>query len=172
MKLKLVLNIISRKIKIVPQLATLDTIENDYDKVAYNIYYADDVTESLVVNIRQDLNCCLLVFSDKRGTEEAKVIEEEMADIFNLMSEGLFRLIIYDNYPKFLENILPEKMYRKQIEDRMLKDEVAVKYDGNLYKSIKLGSSYVVVDSDLHAVEDEERAEAIYCKINLSKSMF
>ena len=49
---------------------------------------------------------------------------------------------------------------------------MAVKYDGELYKSIKLGNSYVVVDSNIHAVEDEELAEAIYCKISLSKSMF
>ena len=88
------------------------------------------------------------------------------------MSKGLFKLIIQNNYPKFLENILPEKIYIKQIEDRALKDEIAVKYDGELYKSIKLGNSYVVINSELQEVGDAELAEAIYCKISLSKSMF
>lgn len=172
LKLKLVLTVISRKIKIVPKLATLDTIENDSDKVGYNIYYSDDVSESLAINIRQDLTSDLVLLSDARGSHERKTIEKEMKAIFELLSQGLFKLIIQDKYPKVLESILPEKMYIKQIEDRILKDEISVKYDGQLYKSIKLENSYVVVDSRLHEVEDKSIAEAIYCKINLSKSMF
>ena len=113
-----------------------------------------------------------MVFSKFRGPEESEIIEEEMSDLFNLISKGLFKLILDDNYPKTLESILPEQVYIDQIEDRILKDEIAVKYDGNLYTSIRLGNSYVIVDSKLHAIEDEDIAEAIYCKINLSKSMF
>lgn len=171
-KLKLILSLISRKTEIVPKLATLDTVENDSDKVGYNIYYSDDISESLAINIRQGLSSNLALLSDARGPEEKAIIEEEIKAIFDLLSQGLFRLIVENKYPKILENILPEKMYRKQIEDRILKKEIAVKYDGELYKSIKLGNSYIVVDSNLHEVMDKEIAEAIYCKINLSKSMF
>lgn len=172
LKLKLILSVISRKVHTVPKLATFDTVENDWDRVGYNIYYTNDVSESLAINIRQDLSKNLVVFSKFRGPEESEIIEEEMSDLFNLISKGLFKLILDDNYPKTLESILPEQVYIDQIEDRILKDEIAVKYDGNLYTSIRLGNSYVIVDSKLHAIEDEDIAEAIYCKINLSKSMF
>ena len=172
LKLKLLLYLVSRKVTMIPNLATLDTIENDSDKVGYNIYYSDDISESLAINIRQDLSSNLVVLSDARGQEEVGIIEEEMSAIVDLLSKGLFRLIIENRYPKILEDILPEKIYRQQIEDRILMDEISVKYDGKLYKSIKLGDSYVIVDSVLNMVLDKEIAEAIYCKINLSKSMF
>ena len=172
LKLKLVLSVISRKVNTVPKLATFDTVENDWDRVGYNIYYSTDVSESLAINIRQDLSKSLAVISDDRNSEKLDIIEKEMLDLFDLISQGLFKLIINNNYPNNLESILPEKVYIEQIEDRILKDEVAVKYIGKLYRSIKLGSSYVVVDDNLHAIEDGKVAEAIYCKINLSKSMF
>lgn len=172
LKLKLVLSVISRQVNTVPKLATFDTVENDWDRVGYNIYYSNNVSESLAINIRQDLSKTLAVISGDRSPKKVDIIEREMSDLFNLISQGLFKLIIHNNYPKTLEDILPEKVYVEQIEDRIMKAEVAVKYDGKLYKSIRLGKSYVVVDDNFHAVEDENKAEAIYCKINLSKSMF
>ncbi|MDO5742724.1 MAG: hypothetical protein Q4Q13_07210, partial [Vagococcus sp.] len=47
LKLKLILSVISRKVHTVPKLATFDTVENDWDRVGYNIYYTNDVSESL-----------------------------------------------------------------------------------------------------------------------------
>lgn len=172
LKLKLILSVISRKVSTIPKLATLDTIENDWEKVSYNIYYSENVSESLAINIRQDLNNNLAVLSDKRSDELESIIEKELLDMIDVLSKGLFQLIIDNNYPNTLENIISKKEHIKQIEDRILKDEPPVKYQGNLYKSIRLGDSYVIVDKDLKAVEDSDLAEAIYCKINLSKSIF
>ena len=172
LKLKIILTIISRKVHIVPKLATFDSVENDWERVGYSIYYSEYVSESLTINIRQELKHNLAVLSDSREHDKSQLIEEEMNDFCDLLSRGIFDLIIHDKYPQTLESILPEKEYVNQIKDRILKDETPVKYDGEIYKSIKLLDSYVIVDSNLHAVDDTERAEAIYCKINLSKSMF
>lgn len=172
LKLKLILTVISRNINVVPKLSIFDTVENDSERIDYSMCYSGDVSESLSLNIRQSLKESLSVLSDKRGDDKDEVIEREMNDLCNLLSKGLFSLIIHDKYPETLENILPKEKYVSQIKERILKQETPVKYDGEMYKSIKLGGSYVIVDSDLHVVDDKEKAEAIYCKINLSKSMF
>lgn len=171
LKLKLILSVISRKVNTIPKLATLDTIENDWEKVSYNIYYSGALSESLAINIRQDLNNDLAVLSDKRNNDLESLIENEIMDMINLLSKGLFSLIINDNYPNTLESIISKEEHIRQIEDRILKDETPVKYQGILYKSIRLDNSYVIIDENLMAVENPDLAETIYCKINLSKSM-
>ncbi|AFS77684.1 hypothetical protein Curi_c06110 [Gottschalkia acidurici 9a] len=171
LKLKLIFQTIAYKMTIVPRLAVFDTIENDVGEIEYNISYSGKISESLIINMRGNISEVLAILSNDRSDDKAILIEEELADIWDILSEGLFSLIIYDRYPRNLENILPEAVYKKQIEDRILKNEISVRYDGELYRAIKLDDSYVVLNSELHAVTDTEQAKAIYCKVNLAKSM-
>lgn len=172
MKLKIIISSMANKIKTVPKLAIFNTIENNWSYLSYNISYSNGITESLTMNVIRDIDEELAIISDERNNENIDLIESEIFDIYALLSEGLFSLIIHDKYPKTLEKIFPQDKYKSQINERIFKNEIPVKYEGKIYKSIEINDSYITIDEDLHIVEDAKKAKAIYCKANLAKSMF
>lgn len=171
LKLKVLLYEIAQKVNLVPNLAMYDTMANAGTAVGYNIrYYNKQIAENIYIDIRCDIKLNLAVLSDKRNEKTLDLIEREIEDLENLLSNGLFNLIVFNNYPKSLEPILPEKTYRAQIENRVLKDQIEVKYLGKIYRAIELKDGYLALDRGLNAEEDRQKAKTIYCKASLAKS--
>ena len=170
-KFKLILYELSEKVKPVPHLIMYDTIANEERTAVYNIrYYNKEISEYLYVELICGKELGLEVLTDTRNKENEEKIKKEIGDIEKLLANGLFNLIVYDDYPKSLETILPEKIYRAQIEDRIFKDQTQVKYQGEIYRAIELKDSYVAVDENLLGEKDPAKAKAIYCKTSLRKS--
>ena len=171
LKLKVLLYEIGEKIDLVPNLAMYDTMANAGTAVGYNIrYYNKEIAENFYMDIRCDVKLNLVILSDKRNDEDIDTIEKEIKDLEKLLSNGLFNLIVYDDYPKSLEAILPEETYRAQIENRIFKDKIEVKYSGKIYRAIELKNSYIALDENLNAEKDQKKAKTIYSKTSLAKS--
>lgn len=169
--LKILLYEISKKVDLIPQLAMFDLMRNTDIPVGYNIHYQNKkISENIYVDIRSKMNLKLEVLSQKRDGKSEEKIKREILDIEKTLSNGLFNLIIYDDYPEYLEPILPRQDYEKQIRERILKDKVEVKHQGKIYKAIELKNSYIALDADLKAVRDQKKAKSIYCKASLRKS--
>lgn len=170
-KLKLLVYEIGEKVDLVPNLAMYDTMANAGTAFGYNIrYYNKQIAENIYIDIRCDAKLNLVVLSDERNDENLEIIEMEIEDLEKLLSNGLFNLIVYQDYPKSLEPILSEETYKSQIENRIFKDRVEVKYSGEIYRAIKLTDSYIALDRDLKAKKDQKKAKTIYCKASLAKS--
>ncbi len=171
LKLKVLVYEIGEKVELVPHLAMYDTMANAGTAVGYNIrYYNKQIAENIYIDIRCGAKLNLATLSDERNDENLEIIEMEIKDLEKLLSNGLFNLIVYDDYPKSLEPILPEETYKAQIENRIFKDQVEVKYSGEVYRAIKLKDSYIALDRNLNVEKDQKKAKTIYCKASLAKS--
>lgn len=171
LKLKLLIYEIGEKVDLVPDLAMYDTMANADTALGYSIrYYNKQIVENIYIDIRCSVRLNLVILSEKRRDKDLDIIDKEVKELEKLLSEGLFNLIICNDYPTSLQPILPKETYKAQIENRVLKDELEVKYLGEIYRAIKLRDSYIALNKDLIAEKNQEKAKIIYSKVSLAKS--